>query len=73
MIPIHTPPCSGVVFMGLILLGQIITSIGATMRNETVAWYIMWTGRTVFGFGGESLSVAQSAFVAAYFRGKEVS
>ena len=33
----------------------------------------MWAGRTIFGFGGESLSVVQSAFVASYFQGKELA
>lgn len=33
----------------------------------------MWVGRTVFGFGGESLSVAQSAMIASWFSGKELA
>lgn len=32
-----------------------------------------YTGRTVFGFGGESLSVAQSAMIAQWFAGKELA
>jgi MFS family permease len=54
---------TGVIFMALILLGQIITSVGTTLKDADTAWYVMWLGRTVFGLGGESLSVAQSAFV----------
>ena len=54
---------TGVVFMALILLGQIITAVGTTLKDADTAWYVMWLGRTVFGLGGESLSVAQSAFV----------
>ena len=36
-------------------------------------WYVMWIGRVVFGFGGESLSVAQSAMIAKWFVGKELA
>jgi len=57
---------TGVIFMGLIMLGQIITAVGCTISNADTAWYVMWLGRTVFGLGGESLSVAQSAFVGAW-------
>ena len=64
---------TGVCFMFLIMMGQIITAIGCSIQNQTTAWYVMWLGRTVFGLGGESLSVAQSAFVAAYFQGKELA
>lgn len=64
---------TGVIFMGLIMLGQIITAVGCTIKDPATAWYVMWVGRTVFGLGGESLSVAQSAFVAAYFQGKELA
>ncbi len=33
----------------------------------------MFIGRTVFGFGGESLSVAMSAYIAQWFTGKELA
>ena len=63
----------GVVFMLLITIGQIVTSLGASMSDPQLGWYAMWAGRTLFGLGGESLSVVQSAFVAKYFQGKELA
>lgn len=64
-----------VAFTGLIAIGQAITTLGSTYltTNSQAAWVTMWVGRTVFGFGGESLSVAQSAFIAQYFQGKELA
>jgi hypothetical protein len=61
-----------VIFAALITAGQVITAFGCTMQGDS-AWYTMWAGRTVFGFGGESLSVAQSALVAQWFAGKELA
>jgi MFS family permease len=63
----------GVVFTGLIALGQLITAVGSSIEDLNTAWYVMWIGRTIFGFGGESLSVVQSAFIAQYFQGKELA
>lgn len=61
-----------VVFLALITLGQFITAFGSTLTGDA-AWYTMFVGRTVFGFGGESLSVAQSALIAQWFSGKELA
>jgi len=33
----------------------------------------MLIGRVIFGLGGESMSVAQSAIVSAWFKGKELA
>ena len=33
----------------------------------------MLVGRVVFGLGGESMSVAQSAIVSSWFKGKELA
>lgn len=63
----------GVVFISLITLGQFVVSIGISIKDAPTAWGVMWAGRTIFGFGGESLSVVQSAFVASYFQGKELA
>ena len=62
-----------VVFMALITLGQGITAFGCSLPPGDTAWYVMWIGRTIFGFGGESLSVAASAMVAQWFAGKELA
>ena len=34
---------------------------------------IMIAGRVVFGMGGESMQVAQSAIVSSWFKGKELA
>ncbi|AYU80168.1 Major Facilitator Superfamily [Leishmania donovani] len=54
-----------VLFSVLILTGAVLFCIGV---HATTYW-IMFVGRIVFGLGGESLSVSQSAFVARWFKG----
>jgi MFS family permease len=61
------------VFAGLITLGQSIFAVGMTLKDAETGWYVMFVGRTVFGFGGESLSVATSAVIAQWFSGKELA
>jgi len=61
-----------VVFLLFITLGQAVFALGASLSGST-AWYTMWLGRTVFGFGGESLCVAQSALIASWFAGRELA
>jgi len=61
-----------IVFLLFITVGQVIFALGSSL-NGMWAWYVMWTGRTVFGLGGESLSVAQSALIASWFAGKELA
>lgn len=34
---------------------------------------LMLVGRVIFGFGGESMTVAQSAIVSMWFKGKELN
>mmetsp|Transcript_26949 Transcript_26949/g.93536 ORF Transcript_26949/g.93536 Transcript_26949/m.93536 type:complete len:552 (-) Transcript_26949:41-1696(-) len=58
-----------ILFSGLVAAGQLIFAFGAS----TQSWPIMLVGRTVFGFGGESLSVSLSAIVAEWFKGKELA
>lgn len=58
-----------VLFAGLIATGQLIFAFGSSMKSFPV----MLVGRTVFGFGGESLSVSLSAIVAEWFKGKELA
>ena len=57
------------VFSSLIAVGQIIFSFGISIKS----WPIVFIGRLVFGFGGESLTVANSALLADWFRGKELA
>jgi len=54
-----------VLFCLLVLSGSIVFYIGVVYLKFPV----MIFGRVLFGLGGESLSVAQSAFVARWFKG----
>lgn len=53
-------------FTSLILLGSVVFYFGV----RATAYWMLITGRIIFGLGGESLSVAQSAFVARWFKGR---
>ena len=64
---------TSVVFMTLLFVGQAVTAFGSSLPAGDAAWYVMWAGRTIFGFGGESLSVAASAMIAQWFAGKELA
>eukprot|EP00331_Platyophrya_macrostoma_P028451 CAMPEP_0176444524 /NCGR_PEP_ID=MMETSP0127-20121128/23114_1 /TAXON_ID=938130 /ORGANISM="Platyophrya macrostoma, Strain WH" /LENGTH=462 /DNA_ID=CAMNT_0017830049 /DNA_START=22 /DNA_END=1410 /DNA_ORIENTATION=+ len=57
------------IFSSILILGQAIFTFGLYKYSYT----IMIIGRVVFGLGGESLSVAQSAIVSKWFRGKELA
>jgi len=56
-------------FAGLLIVGQTIVAFGASQKSLA----LMVAGRVVFGLGGESLTVAQSAITAKWFKGKEVA
>uniref|UniRef100_K3WG66 Lysosomal dipeptide transporter MFSD1 n=1 Tax=Globisporangium ultimum (strain ATCC 200006 / CBS 805.95 / DAOM BR144) TaxID=431595 RepID=K3WG66_GLOUD len=58
-----------VTFSIAILVGQIIFAIGCSMYS----FNIMLLGRVVFGFGGESLGVAQGTLVASWFKNSELA
>lgn len=49
--------------------GQAIFALGLSMKS----WPVMLLGRVVYGFGGESLGVANSAVLAEWFKGKELA
>lgn len=65
----------GILFCSLVLLGQLIWASGSILltTSPTAAYYIGLVGRFVFGLGGESLSVTQSAYLAKWFSGKELN
>ena len=52
-----------IVFCGCILVGQFIFAVGVFAGS----FPIMIAGRVVFGLGGESLCVGQSALVQQWF------
>ena len=53
------------IFASLIAVGQVIFSFGLSTKS----WACMFIGRFVFGLGGESLTVANSALLADWFKG----
>ena len=57
------------IFTTILTLGQGIFMIGGYKKS----FGIMLAGRVVFGLGGESMSVAQSAIVSKWFKGKELA
>lgn len=57
------------VFASLITTGQIIFAFGVSIKS----WPVMFLGRIVFGFGGESLGVGNSALLSQWFMGKELA
>lgn len=62
---------SVLLFCSLVALGNIICAIGA--YQDASYFWVITLGRFVFGLGGESLSVVQSAVVAKWFKGKELA
>jgi len=60
---------STLLFASLTLVGQIIFAIGTSRKS----WNLMLFGRTVYGLGGESISVAISTLNNKWFRGKELA
>ena len=56
-------------FGSFITMGQCLLALGASSKSFT----LMLVGRIVFGFGGESLTVAQSAIVSLWFKGRELA
>jgi len=61
---------SGLILFTVILtLGQMVFMIGGYQSN----YDMMIAGRVIFGMGGESMNVAQSAIVSVWFKGKELA
>lgn len=50
-----------------------ICMIGAIVTASTPSFYVMATGRLIFGMGAESLIVSITTALAKWFRGKELS
>ena len=56
-------------FASLLLVGQLCFSLGDSIESLN----LMLLGRALFGLGGESMAVAQSAVVTQWFQGKELA
>ncbi len=55
------------------LLFSLLVTIGAAIVAIAPNTWILYAGRFVFGWGSESLVVAQSAIFARWFKGKELA
>lgn len=58
---------AGTLYVFLILLGSLITSLGAGK-----SFIVMLIGRIVFGFGSEATLLVTNKVIARWFRGKEL-
>jgi len=58
-----------ITFMAMLVIGQMVFAIGVGNKS----WTLMFLGRVLYGFGGESLSVANSAVLSEWFKGKELA
>jgi len=58
-----------IMFTVILTIGQGVFTIGGYKDS----YLIMMIGRFIFGLGGESMTVCQSAIVASWFQGKELS
>lgn len=58
-----------VAFVTMITIGSSVVAFGVSIKS----WGVMFLGRVLFGFGGESIAVANSAILADWFEGKEVA
>ena len=56
-------------FTTILTFGQFVFMIGGYKAD----YNIMLAGRVIFGLGGECMSVAQSAVISSWFRGKELA
>ena len=60
---------AAIIFASLITAGQLVFGLGAYFDK----FWLMQAGRCIFGMGGETLSVAQNTYAAAWFKGKELN
>ena len=58
-----------ILFTVVLTIGQAVFTVGGYQNS----YLIMMIGRFIFGLGGESMTVAQSAIVSSWFAGKELS
>ncbi len=57
---------ASLLFSGIVTLGAILVAAAPNI-------WVMYMGRFLFGYGSESLIVAQSAILARWFKGKELA
>lgn len=57
------------IFSTLIAVGQVVFTIGLSTKS----WPVIFIGRLIFGLGGESFTVANSALLSDWFKGTELA
>lgn len=57
------------IFAALVCAGQAVFALGCSSKQ----YWLAILGRIIFGFGGESLTVSQSAIVAKWFKDQELA
>jgi len=60
---------ASLLFTSITLLGSCVFTLGLWQRSAN----ILIVGRVIFGVGGESQNVASLAFIAKWFKGRELS
>ena len=58
-----------VIFATFICAGQVVFALGCSAK----LYWVAILGRIIFGFGGESLTVSQSAIVSKWFKNQELA
>jgi len=58
-----------ILFTSILTFGQFVFWMGGQFHE----WWLMLTGRVIFGLGGECMSVSQSSLVSIWFKGKELA
>lgn len=57
------------VFITINTAGQFLFALG----GEKVNYNMMLAGRLIYGCGAEAMDITQTAFIAHWFRGKELA
>ncbi|XP_076036499.1 minerva isoform X2 [Oratosquilla oratoria] len=58
-----------IIFSSIVTVGHFVFAMGGVMNQ----FWMMQTGRFIFGLGGESLAVAQNTYTVSWFKGKELN
>ena len=66
---VGAPSLSIVLFSIIMLIGQVVFSIGVSFND----WGVMLTGRFIYGLAGDNIAIAKTALLALWFDGSEMS
>eukprot|EP00937_MAST-01D_sp_MAST-1D-sp2_P006626 g6626.t1 len=66
---------SATLFLTLCLIGASVFALGASLKGSSglTRYVIMFIGRFIFGLGGGSITIAQNAITAKWFKGRELA